>query len=85
VANQLDQDPLYIDTNATDIPCQRIVGVVTTGQCTITDSETNHIIFTSGTTVDGWFGFNVTIPSGLIDVAVLAGAEVMIYLGSGPR
>lgn len=88
MANQLTQDPLFIDTTVTNVPCQRIVGIVCTGQVSITDSETNHIIFTNGTSTDGWYGINVTIPvtNGVqaIDVAVVGG-EVMIYLGSGQQ
>lgn len=89
MANKLEQDPLYIDTNVTDVPCQRIVGIVATGQVSITDSTTGHIIFTNGTSTDGWYGVNVTIPvtDGVqaIDVSVVGGAEVMIYLGSGKQ
>lgn len=92
MANSLTQDPLYIDTNATGIPCARIRAVkfnaAAAATASIVDSDTSHILWSgTGNTFDE---INVTIPKGTdgtdprIDVTLSAGA-VLIYLGSGPR
>lgn len=88
MANNLTQDPLYIDTNVTDVECRRIRAVKfdagAAATASIVDSDTGHIIWsTTGGTFDE---INVTLPGDApkIDVTRSAGA-VLIYLGSGPR
>jgi hypothetical protein len=85
MANELDQDPIVIDTNATDVVCPRLRAVqVDGGTCLIVDSTSGHRIYS--TDVTSFADINVTVPDPyLIDVTVGGGAIVYIYLGSGPR
>lgn len=91
MANDLTQDPLVVDTTATNIPCERINGIVFdasgTGSVSIVDATTSHVLFS--TDASGWYGISLTLPiptTGLplINVTISSGV-VYIYLGSGPR
>jgi len=94
MANQLDHNPLVIDTTATGIKCQRIAGLSFdtgdgTGTASIVDGTTGKILWTSHIDVPyADVNLMVATPSAgvpLIDVAITGTATLMIYKGAGPR
>jgi len=84
MANDLTQDPLFFDGNATGVRVARIRAVkyVGAGTPTIVDGVTAHPVWSTDETC--FDDINVTIPSEDIDVTVPSGS-LYIYLGSGPR
>lgn len=85
MANELDQDPLVIDTTATDVKCPFIRALKFSGGGTaaIVDGTTGNRLWASNETCFDAIQLSIPTPF-LIDVTVATGT-LYIYKGSGPR